>query len=86
MSMNLGVDAVVTVLFPNNKKKKIRETFNLWQTPTEVTKRILDSDDFLCEYSTWVDSFDCGMGDEHIDDLKTWLKDHEDWKIEWYMV
>ena len=85
MLMNLGVDAVVTVLFPNNKKKKIREKFNLWQTPTEVTKRIPDSNDFLYEYSKWISNFDCGMGDEHIEDLKTWLKDHEDWKIEWYM-
>lgn len=53
MSMNLHLQASLranTKLGP----KKITESFGLWQTPTEVTRKCLASGDTLASYREWV--------------------------------
>lgn len=64
MSMNLFLEATITLLNPKtNKKVKITEDIDLWQTPTFVTKAAIRSSDPFKVYKDWVLSL--GHEDNH---------------------
>ena len=57
MSMNLYVERSrnATAVVKGKKKRFVdRSSFNLWQTPTEVTRRLLQEKDTLAAYCDWV--------------------------------
>lgn len=55
MSMNLHVEAKRSVTVNKTGKGSVQvERFNLWQTPTNVTREILQSGDHLTAYINWV--------------------------------
>jgi hypothetical protein len=57
MSMNLHLFATINATIKVGKKKKtqcIQESFNLYQTPTDVTRRILKSSNIKQAYIDWV--------------------------------
>lgn len=132
MSTNLHLKASVEArlqLKQVQQKKTIVEYFDLWQTPTKVTERILDSNDPFSAYVDWVkdenfqetetmykvenvvDGFvfynwvfeeelkrdfsghtilktsEAKTAEaEHIEMLENWLKEHDEWNIEWYAL
>jgi len=67
------------------KKGNKTETFNCYQTPTSVTKRIYESGNMEKGYRAWV------MEQEwlkhkrinHLTKLDAWLSDHKEWNINW---
>ena len=93
MSMNLFVERTrpATVTVKGMKKQIVdRSSFNLWQTPTEVTRRILRESDKPMAYCEWVRS--CGscdsINEEHIQEFLEWIREseEEDFSIEFYEV
>ncbi len=57
MSMNLHVYATAEAVIVTSKKKtKITKSFDLWQTPTNVTYTCLESEDVAAAYIDWVRS------------------------------
>ena len=58
-----------------------REKAPLWQTPTELTWKIMESDNPLEVYKQWVAAYD--DDDEHVQDLDAWLAKHADWAIKY---
>lgn len=59
MSMNLYVERSrnATAIVKGKQKRFVdRSSFNLWQTPTEVTRRLLQEKDTLSAYCDWVRS------------------------------
>ena len=105
MSMNLFVERTrpATVTVKGMKKQIVdRSSFNLWQTPTEVTRRILRESDKPRAYCEWVRSCEwvcscewgrsCGscdsINEEHIQEFLEWIREseEEDFSIEFYEV
>lgn len=54
MSMNLILLAEVNAKLPSRKDYRIKKSFTLYQTPTEITNKILDSEDQQIAYEQWV--------------------------------
>lgn len=55
MSMNISIFAEAdAVIIKTGKKVKVREEFPAYQTPTDVTRSIMKSDDKLEAYKSWV--------------------------------
>ena len=112
MSMNIHIVSKIDTLLASGEIRIIQEDFGLWQTPTKITKQILESRNRFNEYERWVmniteseilpiyaqydpfgDSEPIGtkevhVGEEHIKELRKWIKDHsdEEWIIEWFMI
>lgn len=88
MSLNVYVTATIAVEIGGGGWERRSADFDLWQTPTRVTERILDSDDPIAEYEKWVETLKNPDGKEHVQELKRWLsrRKEEGWKIEWYTV
>lgn len=88
MSLNAYVTATITVEIGGGDRDYLSADFDLWQTPTRVTERILDSDDPVTEYEKWVKTLKNPEGKEHVQELKRWLsrRKEEGWEVEWYTV
>ena len=91
MSMNLYVERTrpATVIVKGKKKRIVdRSSFNLWQTPTSITRAILSSGDRAQAYIDWVDSCENDYGDEHISEFRDWIREseEEDFTITFYEV
>lgn len=56
MSMNLHVSAEIDAILANGKPYKICNSFGLWQTPTEDTYKMVESNNVKDSYITWVRS------------------------------
>ena len=54
MSMNLHVSATVKATLPNGKVIDITHNFELWQTPTKITRALLKADNVLNAYCEWI--------------------------------
>jgi len=83
MSINLHLEAsiVATITISLKKKKRIiKENFNLWQTPTNITNKCLDGNAYEL-YKEWA-----ALSIEHIKELDVWLEEHKGWKIEWFAL
>ena len=80
MSMNLHVRAGYDVVFPNGEKTKRYENFELWQTPTKVTREILAQDNKLEAYIKWAND------KRHEKEVREWVKywEKRGVKIEWF--
>ena len=88
MSMNLHLSASFDTIAPQGHDFEVRESFNLDQTPTDVTLEALNSGDPHKFYINWIEER-FGKNDEsscHLEELEKWLKDHEGWEIEWFML
>lgn len=76
MSMNLQLICQVQVEATNRKGKKILKpeiiSFNLYQTPTAVTYRILKEKDQLAAYIEWVKGTFDNQEKKHADKPKYW--------------
>lgn len=91
MSMNLYVERTrpATVIVKGMKKRIIdRSSFNLWQTPTSITRAILHSGDRAQAYIDWVDSCNNDCGYDHISEFRDWIREseEEDFTITFYEV
>ena len=91
MSMNLYVERTrpATVIVKGKKKQIVdRSSFNLWQTPTSITRAILRSGDRAQAYIDWVDSCNNDCGYDHISEFRDWIRDseEEDFTITFYEV
>lgn len=88
MSMNLNVKATITTVHETLGEFEVKRTFELWQTPTKVTKELLahkTNADIVDAYEIWCDRNDpCFYSLEHIKMLKQWLEDHKEWNILFY--
>jgi hypothetical protein len=88
MSMNLNVEATITTVHETLGEFEVSRTFELWQTPTKVTTRLLSyktNSEIVDAYETWCDRNDPGFHSlEHIKMLKQWLQDHKEWNILFY--
>lgn len=87
MSMNLALKATRQVTTKSGKKSMQHKLFNLWQTPTAVTRHILSQKDVKEAYVTWLKSLcDYQFAPYHIQDLENWIKEikEEDYDIEWF--
>lgn len=88
MSMNLHVKATITTTHETLGEFEVRHTFELWQTPTKVTRRLLSyktNSEIFDAYEAWCDKRDpCFYSLEHIKMLKKWLEDHKEWNISFY--
>ena len=76
MSMNLYVERTrkaFAIVRGKKKEFKDRSSFNLWQTPTSVTRSILSSFDAAEAYIEWVRSCENHCGENHITDFREWL-------------
>lgn len=70
MSHNLEVCAI--------KKNGRTLIFNLWQTPTKVTDKILSGESALDSYIKWVKQYpDKEAAELHIAQLLEWMKNSE---------
>lgn len=67
-------------------KTKITEVCDLWQTPTKVTKNILNAENKLNEYKKWVTSLKNNYGNDHIKEVEKWLELYKEWDIEWSLI
>lgn len=85
MSMNLYLSASIKAQ-SHLGPMKFKESFELFQTPTRVTKAALRSGGKEFEtYSKWLlRTPEMEGAEDHIRELEKWLKDHEGWDIEWY--
>lgn len=95
MSMNLHVSATKVFNFEvkgEQKQKEVEEYFDLVQTPTEATYKILDQENIKESYITWLkykwedlSQEDQEYVSEHISELEDWLKYYEglEYEIEW---
>ena len=91
MSMNLYVERArpATVIIKGKKKRFVEcSSFNLWQTPTSITRAILRTENRVQSYIDWVDSCENEYGDEHISEFKVWIREseEEDFTITFYEV
>ena len=89
MSMNLYVERTrpATVIGKGKKKRIVdRSSFNLWQTPTSITRAILRSGDRAQAYIDWVDSCNNDCGYDHISEFRDWIREseEEDFTITFY--
>lgn len=78
--MNIHISGVGEATYPNGKKYPVVESFNVMQTPTGITNRILKSKDKIAKYKEWVMS-------NTIDELEEIL-DYNSWdeKTNYYPV
>lgn len=103
MSMNIYIEGTRKVLLKSNPSKESTQTihFNCWQTPTDVTDKILKSKDQMQAYKDWVMDFykrvkiedDCGdvydgYSEDHIERLNEFIKKckNESYEIEIYQM
>ena len=91
MSMNLYVERTrpATVIIKGKKKRIVEcSSFNLWQTPTSITRAILSSGDRAQAYIDWVDSCENDYDDDHISEFSDWVREseEEDFTITFYEV
>ena len=91
MSMNLYVERTrpATVIVKGKKKQIVdRSSFDLWQTPTSITRAILSSGDRAQAYIDWVDSCENEYGDNHIAEFRDWIREseEEDFTITFYEI
>lgn len=88
MSMNLHVEATITTMHEKLGEFEVRRTFDLWQTPTKVTRELLSHKnipDIVDAYEAWCDSRDPDFYSiAHIRMLKEWLEEHQEWNIQFY--
>lgn len=54
MSMNLHVCASAVATLPSGKNKVITEGFDLYQTPTAVSYKLMEARDVEAAYKKWV--------------------------------
>jgi len=90
MSTNLVLKASVpAVLQTKNGEthRTITEYFDLHQTPTLTTQRILSSDNILKAYIDWIECTAVWAthtdSNAHIQEVQNWLYEHSGWNIEW---
>lgn len=86
MSMNLHVEATVDAVSKVGSHK-VRKTFDLWQTPTTVTRSILENEtieEIVGAYAQWCFELNSDYAQDHLDALNRWLHDHSAWNIEFY--
>ena len=81
MSMNITIHSVGKIKTPNGKSKDYDKPFNCIQTPTKVTRSILEAADPLTGYRNWL------VDNNHknnLNDLKKFIKESDDagFKIE----
>jgi hypothetical protein len=89
--MNLYVERTrpATVIIKGKKKQIVdRSSFNLWQTPTNITCAILRSGERAQAYIDWVNSLENEDGDTHIAEFRDWIREseEEDFTITFYEV
>jgi hypothetical protein len=55
MSMNIAFEATREIMVMKTRTTELQsQFFNVWQIPTEITYKIVDSDDPIQEYKDWV--------------------------------
>lgn len=54
MSMNICIESVGDIKYPNGKVKKARNMFDAIQTPTKISYKIINSKDPLNEYFSYI--------------------------------
>lgn len=92
MSMNLYVKATRTVSLKQGNKKNKKETqrtsFGLWQTPTDITLKCLNSNNCVENYIQWVLESSNSFAAKHVEGLNIWIKEREDegYKVEFYTI
>ena len=90
--MNLNVERTrpATVIVKGMKKRIVDcSSFNLWQTPTSITRAILSSGDRAQAYIDWVNSFKNEyVRHQHISEFSDWIREseEEDFTITFYEV
>jgi len=73
MSLNLTIHA--EKLPTETEVEELQEKFDCWQTPTEVTFKILDGKDKIASYKEWVLGEEVAFsGEEHCKRLDLWIK------------
>lgn len=82
MSHNLELEANILIQVINKKGKKILkpsvEYFPLYQTPTELTRKAIQSGNPKKEYEEWVlKDFDTEDAQEHLKKLNDFIAFHE---------
>jgi hypothetical protein len=81
MSMNLNVSASGVVKTPSGQDMPFHQSFQLWQTRTEDTYKILESKNILKTYISMYKP-------DHEDELKIWLKNMQGYgfEIKWFAM
>lgn len=88
MSMNLAVSAKAVATLPNGKKIKIRHSFSLVQTPTDVSYELIKAPDIAKAYLSWLrDDGDYDMI-VRTRELNDWIKQHQEdgYTIDWFVI
>ena len=84
MSLNIHLTASYA---PQRKhaKKRVDECKFIWQTPNNVTHRIMAARSKLLTYLDWaaMECRDSGDFLEHQRAIRDWLDDHREWDIKW---
>lgn len=93
MSMNLHLEASIEA-FSKIGKHTLRHTFDLWQTPTQVTKKAIRGGHPKDVYIEWLNELQTkdivdveslkNRVKHHIEELNNWLIMHKQWNIEWF--
>jgi hypothetical protein len=89
MSMNVYISAkreIVTVKSGIKDTQYIR--FNAWQTPTDVTYKIVNSENQQESYIEWVMQQSDDYAEEHVKDLIEWINDcvSKDYLVEFTVI
>lgn len=87
MSINLNVEATITTVHETLGGFEVRHTFDLWQTPTSVTRSILQNEtieEVVGAYAQWCFERNSEFAQDHLNALNHWLADHSAWDIEFY--
>lgn len=67
MSMNIHIAGTGFAKYPSGRELVIWENFNVNQTPTNITNKILESTDYIKEYKDWVISYSKDEQEEIVD-------------------
>lgn len=90
MSMNLSLIGERDIFIPAINKHDIQEvSINLYQTPTVITYKALDSNDAMNVYKEYVYSTtNKKRAKEHLDDIQKQMKEYEQegYVFDFYMV
>ena len=83
MSMNLHISASGVVKTPSGQDMPFYQKFDLYQTRTEDTYKILESQNIFKAYISLQKP-----NSEHINELKIWIKNMQGYgfKIEWFAM
>jgi len=84
MSVNISVYSETKTPLKKHKGKfrTVIEEFDLLQTPTNVSYKIINSPDQAGAYIDWVnETYDMDTSCDHIAEFRQWLKEHKDSKI-----